>query len=157
MAHIWESPSFKTSKNYPEVRTDTEFIEFLENGYATSQNPKVWKGPALNSDHFRNSPTHVTWITLGNVVDGPADYGEELDRAEEHIKNWLGRDTTTFQRCVYQGPDEDDPEGVKVYFEFDPAPRTRAWPGFNSRLMWGGPNGRVAWTAELPKASESSS
>ena len=155
MSHIWEVPSFTTDENYPEVRTDTEFIEFLENGQATSQNPAVWKGPALNSDPFIKSQTHVSWITPGDKVDDKADYGDALDKAEEHIKKWLGEDTT-FDRNVYQRPDESE-KGVKPYFEYDPRVSTRGpRKDLNSRLMWGGPYGRVAWTKQIPaKASGS--
>ena len=149
MSHIWEVPSFTIDANYPEVRTDTEFIEFLENGHATSQNPAVWRGPALNSDPFRSSQTHVSWITPGDKVGGAADYGAELNQAEEHIKGWLGQDTT-FDRNVYQRPETTE-VGVKPYFEYDPGAATRgARAGLNSRLMWGGPNGRVAWTKQIP-------
>ena len=152
MSHIWEVPSVSTNKDYKVVRTDTEFIDFLENGHATSQNPDVWRGPALNSDPFKNSETHVSWITPGDKVDGKADYEDVLNQVEEHIKGWLGQDTT-FDRNVYQRP-ENTEVGVKPYFEYDPGRARRggapAQTGPNSRLMWGGPNGRVAWTKHIP-------
>ena len=117
----------------------------------------MWKGAALNSDAFKNAQAHISWLTPGNEVNGVADHGAILDGAEEKIRDWLGQDTT-FDRQVYQRPDDADDSYVSPYFEYDPTLRRSTASGpapNNARIMWGGPNGRVAWTRTLPRAPAS--